>query len=43
MFILKVFIVINNHLLITASAKDSYTDYYIINSTLASKYHGSVA
>ena len=40
MFILKVFILIQ--LLSTANAKDIKTDYYITNSTLASRYHGSV-
>ena len=34
---------INNQLLSTANAKDIYTDYYITNSLLASRYHGSVA
>ena len=42
-FILKVFILINNQLLKTANAKDINTDYYITNSTLASMYHGFVA
>ena len=40
-FILKVFILIQ--LLSTANAKDINTDYYITNSTLASRHHGSVA
>ena len=40
-FILKVFILIQ--LLNTANAKDINTEYYITNSTLASRYHGSVA
>ena len=43
MFILKVFILINNQLLSTANTKDINTDYYITNSTEASRYHGSVA
>ena len=43
MFILKVFMLINNQLLSTANAKDFNTDYYITNSTLASNYYGSVA
>ena len=42
MFILKVFNLIYNQLLSTANAKDINTDYYITNSTLASRYHGSV-
>ena len=42
MFILKVFISINNQLLSTANAKDINTHYYITNNTLASRYHGSV-
>ena len=40
---LKVFILINNHLLSTANGKDINTDYYITNCTLASRYHESVA
>ena len=40
-FILKVFILIQ--LLSTANAKDFNTVYYITNSTLASRYHRSVA
>ena len=35
-FIWEVFILINNQLLSTSSAKDISTDYYILNSTLAS-------
>ena len=42
-FILKVFILINNQLLSAANAKDTNTDYYFTNSTLALNYHGSVA
>ena len=34
---------INNQLLSTADAKDINTDYYITNSSLASRYYGSVA
>ena len=34
---------INNQLLSSANAKDINTDYYITNSTLASRYHRSVA
>ena len=37
------FILINYQLLTTASAKDINTDYYITNSTLASRYHGAVS
>ena len=40
MFILKGFILINNQLLSTANAKDINTDYFITNSTFASRYHG---
>ena len=42
-FILKDFILINNQLLSSANAKDMNIDYYITNSTLASRYHGSIA
>ena len=41
--ILKGFILINNQLISSANANDINTDYYIANSTLASRYHGSVA
>ena len=40
-FILKILILINNQLSSTANAKDINTDYYITNSTLASRI-GSV-
>ena len=43
LFILQLFILINNQLLSTANAKDINTDYYITNSTLATRYRGSVA
>ena len=42
-FILKVFILINNQLLSTAIAKDVNTVYYFTNSTLASRHHGYVS
>ena len=42
-FILQMFILINKQLLSTANAEDVIKDYFITNSTLASKYHGSVA
>ena len=42
-FILKLFLLIKNKLLSTANAKNINTDYCITNSTLASRYHGSVA
>ena len=38
----NVFNLINHQLLSTAKAKEINTDYYITNSTLASKYHASV-
>ena len=41
-FILKVLILINNQLLSIANAKDINADFYITNSTLASRFHGSV-
>ena len=41
-FILKVFILVNNQLLSTDNAKDINAGYCITNSTLASSYHGSV-
>ena len=34
---MKVYILINNQLLSTANAKDINADYYITNSTLASR------
>ena len=40
-FILKEFILINNQPLSRANDKDINRDYYITNSTLASRYHGS--
>ena len=43
MFTLKVFILINKLPLRTANANDINPDYYLTNSTLASRYHGSVA
>ena len=42
-FILKVFILINNQLLSTGNAKEINIRYYITRSILASRYHGSVA
>ena len=42
-FVLKVFILINNQLSSAANAKDTNTDYYITNITLASSYYGIVA
>ena len=42
-FILKVLILNLNQLLGAVNSKDSNTDYYITISTLASRYHGSIA
>ena len=39
----SVYFFINKQLLSTANAKEFNTDYHITNSTLPSRYHGSVA